>query len=537
MNDVEEGIDVTKLKYVMYVRKSTEEKERQLRSIPDQIRECKQYAKRSHLNVVEILREEKSAKKPGQRPIFNTMIKGLNKGDYDAILAWHPDRLARNMLEGGQLIDMVDQEIIADLKFVTHHFTPDANGKMLLGMAFVLSKQYSDKLSQDVKRGVKQQHAEGKSAAPKHGYFKDDSGLYKADPKTHSLIVNAWIQRESGESLETIVSYLNDSGYYRKTNPKDSTKLSRKIRVTTQMLSRMFVDSFYYGVLHQAGKDVDLREIYDFKPVVSEEVFNKIQYMGRTQKQPYKVKRAFLPLKNMIFCDYCDYQLYAGTSTSHTGKRYLNYSCKQKLCEVNSPDNKAKKRSDPTKIATSVRSKVIFDFIYELLDGGLNFSEEEYRHYSDAITHVSQNQRNTISAEIRSLQGQEKHCISEKRRLAQILPQAKQEEDSDIYKINKEEYQCISDDLDSIQARISRLKTKISDPEEEMLSYEQFFKLSKNASMSIKAGDAYQKDAICRFIFSNLKIRNKKVFSYQLKEPFATLLKDRVSLNGRGDRT
>ncbi len=47
------------------------------------------------------------------------------------------------MLEGGEIIDLIDQGIIKDLKFKTHFFTKDANGKMLLGMTFVLSKQYS----------------------------------------------------------------------------------------------------------------------------------------------------------------------------------------------------------------------------------------------------------------------------------------------------------------------------------------------------------------------------------------------------------
>ena len=43
---------------------------------------------------------------------------------------------------------------------------------MLLGMSFVLSKQYSDDLSQKVSRGVRRNFAEGKSAIPKHGYLR-----------------------------------------------------------------------------------------------------------------------------------------------------------------------------------------------------------------------------------------------------------------------------------------------------------------------------------------------------------------------------
>lgn len=52
------------------------------------------------------------------------------------------------MREGGEIIDMIDEGFFADLKFVAHQFTPDVNGKMLLGVAFVLPKQYSDDLSQ-----------------------------------------------------------------------------------------------------------------------------------------------------------------------------------------------------------------------------------------------------------------------------------------------------------------------------------------------------------------------------------------------------
>ena len=148
-------IDITKLKYVLYARKSTDDPERQVRSIPDQIEECKRLAERLGLRIVDILRETKSAKKPHKRPIFSQMLRDIANGKYDSILSWNPDRLSRNMLEGGKVIDMIDEGIIKDLKFVTHTFSNDANGKMLLGMAFVLSKQYSDKLSTDVTRGIR----------------------------------------------------------------------------------------------------------------------------------------------------------------------------------------------------------------------------------------------------------------------------------------------------------------------------------------------------------------------------------------------
>ena len=56
------------------------------------------------------------------------------------------------MVEGGELINLVDNELL-DLKYTNFHFENNASGKMMLGIWFVFSKQYSDKLSEDIKIG------------------------------------------------------------------------------------------------------------------------------------------------------------------------------------------------------------------------------------------------------------------------------------------------------------------------------------------------------------------------------------------------
>src|SRR3989338_4001808 len=212
---MDEELDFTKLKYVLYTRKSTDDPERQIRSVEDQIIEGKQFANRLGIKIIKTVIEKKSAKKPNLRPLFRQMLKDIKEGLYDGILSWNPDRLARNMKEGGEIIDMIDEDIIKDLKFVTHHFTKDANGKMLLGMAFVLSKQYSDKLSQDVTRGFHRKVEEGKSHIVKHGYIKDEEGLYRPDGRNFELICEAWAMRKEGTSLEQIEEYLDKEGYQR----------------------------------------------------------------------------------------------------------------------------------------------------------------------------------------------------------------------------------------------------------------------------------------------------------------------------------
>jgi len=90
-------------KFFLYARKSTDTEEKQVRSIDDQIAELKELAKKENLEIVKFFIEKQTAKEPG-RPVFNEMLSRIEKGEAKGILAWHPDRLARNSIDGGKII-------------------------------------------------------------------------------------------------------------------------------------------------------------------------------------------------------------------------------------------------------------------------------------------------------------------------------------------------------------------------------------------------------------------------------------------------
>ena len=90
-------------KFFLYARKSTDVEDKQVLSIEAQLTELREFAKRENLEIVEELVEKQSAKIPG-RPIFNEMFARIERGEANGILAWHPDRLARNSVDGGKII-------------------------------------------------------------------------------------------------------------------------------------------------------------------------------------------------------------------------------------------------------------------------------------------------------------------------------------------------------------------------------------------------------------------------------------------------
>ena len=73
-------------KFFLYARKSTDIEDKQILSIEAQITELRAFAKQNNLDIVEEFIEKQSAKIPG-RPIFNAMIKKIENGEANGVLA------------------------------------------------------------------------------------------------------------------------------------------------------------------------------------------------------------------------------------------------------------------------------------------------------------------------------------------------------------------------------------------------------------------------------------------------------------------
>lgn len=148
------------MKYFVYARKSTDSEEKQVLSIEAQLAELKEFAAKEKLEIASSLCESKTAKEPG-RTVFGEMLERIEKGEAQGILAWHPDRLARNSVDGGRIIYLLDTGKLKTLKFPTFWFENTPQGKFMLSIAFGQSKYYIDNLSENIKRGYRQKLRKG----------------------------------------------------------------------------------------------------------------------------------------------------------------------------------------------------------------------------------------------------------------------------------------------------------------------------------------------------------------------------------------
>lgn len=393
------------------------------------------------------------------------------------------------MQDGGEIFGLIDDCFIKDLKFVTHYYTNNASGKMLLGISFTLSTYYSANLSDNVKRGHRRAFKEGKSSGtPKHGYIRTEEGIYVPDDegKNYELVVEAWQLRKGGMGLRELADYMNEEGYGRVIKGTKAKRFGEKITMTYQILSELFKDPFYYGMLFQANKTINLCDAYDFKPAVNEDDFNEVQRLSRAMRSPLVTNRrkTFYPLRGLVKCGVCSRSMSPGASKSRLGKRYLYYRCTNHDC---------------TRKKKSIRAIVIFNFIYKLLENGVGLTEKDYQYYYDHLTSQADTRRLALRTDINS---KEAALKATKRRVKEIgLKIIDYKQDTPVWKVNNEQILKLEDDGKDLKKQITELRAELSDPDQELLSIKQFLNLAKNAGSKVKAADEIGKDHITRIIF------------------------------------
>jgi site-specific DNA recombinase len=139
--------------YFAYCRKSSEAEDRQILSIDSQVTELKRHAARKSIRILEVLTEAKSAKAPG-RPVFNSMMERLYRGEADGILCWKLDRLARNPVDGGAIIWAMKQH---GVRIITpfQAYSQSEDNVVWMYLEFGMAQKYVDDLSKNVKRGLR----------------------------------------------------------------------------------------------------------------------------------------------------------------------------------------------------------------------------------------------------------------------------------------------------------------------------------------------------------------------------------------------
>jgi DNA invertase Pin-like site-specific DNA recombinase len=307
-------MDVPKInKFFLYARKSTESEDRQVLSIEAQLTEVRAYAKREGITIVKEFIEKKSAKKPG-RPVFNKLLDKIDKGEAKGIVSWHPDRLARNSVDGGRIIYLLDRGKIKSLKFPQFWFEPTPQGKFMLNIAFGQSKYFSDSLSENTKRGLRQKVRRGEypKKAP-FGYYNDtQTKTIKIDKQVAPFVRKMFKLYSKGNwSYEALSDFLTNSKIC-----DDNGKRIYKTRIVRLLTNPVYYGHFYYkGELHKGTHE----------PIITKKLFDRVQEVLKQRSKPMRKNSNPKPFTGLLRCGECGMMI-----TAELQKGHVYYRCTKK---------------------------------------------------------------------------------------------------------------------------------------------------------------------------------------------------------------
>lgn len=323
--------EANKIRYFLYARKSSENEDRQVQSIDDQVSRLKQFAADLNLNIKKIYTESKSAKKPNNRPMFDEMIRRIENGEAEGILCWHLNRLTRNPIDSGKLSWLLQQGIIKSIQTIERQYLPDDN-VLLFNVETGQANQYIIDLRRDTKRGMlKKLNAGWQTGIAPLGYLNDkENKIIIKDPERFNIIRKMWDLMLTGNyTPPKILDIANNEWGFR------TRKFKRMggFPLSRSGIYKIFTNLFYAGIIENAG--VQYQGAHE--PMITLEEYDRVQMILGRKGKP-RPKTHDFAFTGSIRCGVCSCLYTAETKTkllkSGEIREHTYYHCTRRTTKV-----------------------------------------------------------------------------------------------------------------------------------------------------------------------------------------------------------
>jgi len=454
------------------------------------------------------------------------MVKKIGRGKANGIICWKLDRLARNPIDGGQVIWMLQRDVIKHIQTYDRGYYPEDN-VLVMNVEFGMANQFILDLSKNVKRGLKTKAEKGwlPSTAPL-GYLNDRSKGKGAveivkDPERFDLVRKMWDLILIGSySPPKILKFANNKWGFR-------TAHSRPLARST--IYRILTNPFYYGwVEYPRGSGNWYKGCHE--PMITAEEFDKVQvFLGRKGRpRPKKHDFAFTGL---IRCGEC-----CAMVTAEEKNQIICSACKHKFSfnnRLNCPkcDTPIEKMKDPTMLKYvyyhctkkksphcsqgSIEVKTLQSQIDEYLSR-IQISES-FKNW--AIKYLKEESEKEISSRQTVLGSQRKAYDSCLKKLDNLLQLKISPLNTNGSLLSDEEYAKRKAQLLKEKARLEEVLIDSGGRVERWLdTAEKTFNFACHAREWFAKGNPEEKSQILQAIGSNLTLKDKKLH-IQVKKP------------------
>lgn len=349
---------------VIYARYSSHNQREE--SIEQQVEECMQFAEANKIKIIQIYADKAVSGKTDRRTQFQHMMRDAEKGEFDVVIAYKSNRIARNMLNALQYESKLDVLGIRTL-YAKEEFGNTAAGRFALRTMMNVNQFYSENMAEDIRRGMADNAANCKvNGSLPLGYRRGKDGKYEI------------VESEAAIVREIFQKVLNDVPYIDIANDLNArcikTKLGREWNKNS--FHRMLSNTNYIGTYHYS--DVVIEN--GVPPIIEKEVFEAMQNKlnsGVDARSRRHANSDYL-LTGKLICGHCNSKMVGISGKSkEDGPLYFYYTCNGKRHEKNC-DKKNVSRDWLEHLVAELTKEHILqpDVIEWIADNAMEFKKE-----------------------------------------------------------------------------------------------------------------------------------------------------------------
>ncbi|GAB3478066.1 recombinase family protein [Polaromonas eurypsychrophila] len=329
----------------LYARVSTTKQADKDLSIPDQLRQMRDWSKRNGYSVAKEYVEPGASATDDRRPEFQQMISDstLKPSPYEAIIVHSLSRFFRDSLQFA-LYERQLKKSGVKLISITQQTSDDAGGEMARKIFSMFDEYQSKETGKHTLRALKENARQGffNGSKPPFGYKTEELDLPAAKGKKKRLVIDEAEAPTVRRIFELYYSGLNgcEMGCLQIAANLDEHGVKRRgAKWTRNRVQQLLGDAAYMGDYVFNKKDMQAQQIkpeeewvrVSIDPIIDKQVFLAVAQRRHDRSPavtPARVVSTPTLLTGLLRCDNCG----AGMTTA-TGKggRYQYYKCNTRI--------------------------------------------------------------------------------------------------------------------------------------------------------------------------------------------------------------
>ena len=299
---------------VIYARYSSDNQREE--SIDGQLRECKAFAERNDIQIVETYIDRALSAKTDNRPDFQRMIKDSAKQQFDCVIVWKLDRFARNLYDSAHYKSILKKNNVRVLS-ATEAISQGAEGIILESVLEGMAEYYSAELSEKVVRGQTENalRCRFNGGNIPIGFIINSEKYFEVNPEIAPFVLKAFHMYDAGATMQEIVDELNVNGV------RNSFGTQMSINTVSKLLTnRRYIGEYTY-------RDIVIPD--GIPAIVPKDLFERVQErIVKNKKSPARNKAddQYI-LSTKLYCGKCMTFMVGESGTARNKITYRYYKC------------------------------------------------------------------------------------------------------------------------------------------------------------------------------------------------------------------